>query len=67
MSKFKEYMETVGQTKSINESFNRQVEMELMVDEIFGGDYKKAFEEVVQGMSDDEAESAAEYIRRMYS
>jgi len=38
---------------------------EVMVNEIFGGDYKAAFEELVQQMSDDEFFSGYEFIKRM--
>jgi hypothetical protein len=40
---------------------------EVMVNEIFGGDYKAAFEELVQQMSDDEFFSGYEFIKRMNS
>lgn len=40
---------------------------EAMVEDIFGGDYEKAFTEVIMGMSDSEVKEAIDYIYRMWT
>lgn len=52
----------------LNESSGRMMDYaEDMVMNVFGGDYEKAFTEVIMGMSDSEVQEAVDYIYRMWT
>ena len=62
MSKFTAYLDL---KRNYDESY-RHEKMDDLVDDIFGGDYEKAYEALVLQMSDAEFKEAEEYIRRMH-
>lgn len=60
-------LEAGDKVKVLKESSGPMIDYAVaMVEDIFGGDYEKAFIEVIIGMSDDEVKESVDYIYRMW-